>query len=274
MTQESPAALLRRLGLHAKQKRLGQCFLHDRAVVERIVRHSGVGRDDTAVEIGAGLGILTRALAARAARVVAVEKDPQLAAALRQELAGPGVEVLCLDALTLDLRQLSPPVAVVGNLPYNITSPLLFHLLDQRCCFASATFMVQKEVADRLAAPPGSRTYGAPSVLCQRVAAIQRCFVVGRGAFFPVPRVDSAVIHLRILDQPRAEVDPRLFHQVVHAAFAQRRKTLRKSLSAVFPLELVEAALRHSGVDHALRAEALSVEQFGALTAAVELLSR
>ena len=271
---DSPAAILRRHGLHAK-KGLGQCFLHDRGVVERIVSAAGVATHHAVVEIGPGLGILTRALVGAAGRVFAVERDRDMVAVLEQEL--PGVEVLQMDALDLDLERLTRDhevagqLQVLGNLPYNITSPLLFHLLEQCQQLQAATFMVQREVAQRLCAGPADgKAYGAPSVICQRVADVSLCFTVGRGAFFPVPRVDSAVVKLTLRHQPLVQVDDGLFARVVRAAFNQRRKTLRKALSSRYERDQVGQALEASGVSGDRRGETLTVEEFGALAVALK----
>jgi len=270
---DSPAAILRRHGLHAK-KSLGQCFLHDRGVVERIVAAAGVASHHTVMEIGPGLGILTRALVETAGRVFAVERDRDMVAVLEQEL--PAAEVLRMDALDLDLDQVARdhavvgPLQVLGNLPYNITSPLLFHLLDQRRHLETATFMVQREVAQRLCASPANgKAYGAPSVICQRVAEVSLCFTVGRGAFFPVPRVDSAVVKLALRDAPLVQVDDALFARVVRAAFNLRRKTLRKALGSRYGRDRVQQALESSGINGDRRGETLTVEEFGALANAL-----
>ena len=271
---DSPATILRRHGLYAK-KGLGQCFLHDRSVVERMVAAAGITREHSVVEIGPGLGILTRALVGAAGRVVAIERDPDMVGVLAAEL--PAVDVVQQDAVDLDLARIiddfkvDTPLQVMGNLPYNITSPLLFHLLDQRALWAAAAFMVQKEVAQRLCAgPEDGKVYGAPSVICQRLARVRLCFSVGRGAFHPVPRVDSAVVHLALRKAPLVEVDDAHFARVVRAAFNQRRKTLRKALSSKFPRDLVEQALESSGIDGRRRGETLTIEEFGALTGALE----
>ena len=263
----SPAALLQRHGLHAK-KALGQCFLHDRGVVRRIVEAAGIQPHHTVVEIGPGLGIRTEALATAAGRVHAVERDRDMVAVLRQRL--PDVELLQQDALELDLSRFAAPLQVLGNLPYNITSPLLFHLLQQRRQVEAMTLMVQREVAQRLCAAPGSsKAYGAPSVICQRLARVKLCFAVGRGAFFPVPGVDSAVVQLRIRETPLVQLDDALFARVVRAAFNFRRKTLRKALSSTFDRELVAQALERSGIDGQRRGETLNVQEFGALALAL-----
>ncbi len=271
---DSPAAILRRHGLHAK-KGLGQCFLHDRSVVRRMVEEAGITGAHTVVEIGPGLGILTRALLGAAGRVLAVERDPDMVAVLSAEL--PAAEVLQLDALDMDLSRViqdldvEPPLQIMGNLPYNITSPLLFGLLDQRRLWSAATFMVQREVAARLCAGPGDgKVHGAPSIICQRLARVRLCFGVGRGAFHPAPRVDSAVVHLALRQTPRVAVDDARFARVVRAAFNQRRKTLRKALASAFDRDAVALALERSGVDGRRRGETLTIEEFGALTQALE----
>ena len=258
----SPAALLRRFGLSAK-KSWGQCFLHDPSVVARIVKHAGVGPDDTVVEIGGGLGVLSLALARAAGRLVVVEKDRDMVAVLRQRLADhPGASVLGENALKLSLDELrghGPSLPVVGNLPYNIAGPLLFHLLDQRRHLRSLTIMVQREMARRLVAPPGNRTYGAPSVICQVLCRVRPCFDVGRGAFFPAPRVDSAVVRL---DPMPDAAPPARLSEVVHAGFSQRRKTLRKSLGARFGKQAAAEALEAANIDGGRRPETLSPEEF------------
>lgn len=267
----SPAALLKRHGLAAK-KSWGQCFLHDPAVVRRIVELAALHPEETVVEIGAGLGELTLCLAGAAARVIAVERDREMLAVLEQRLAErPNVTLRPQNALELDLGALEAPtpLSVVGNLPYNIASPLLFHLLDQAQHLRAATLMVQKEVAQRLCAPSGSRTYGAPSVLCQARAEVRYGFTVGRGAFYPAPRVDSAVVKLTVHAEPRIRAPYPLFRAVVRAAFGQRRKTLRRALRGPFSRQAVDAALEQAGLEPTLRAERLEVEQFDALARAL-----
>jgi 16S rRNA (adenine1518-N6/adenine1519-N6)-dimethyltransferase len=266
----SPTTLLRRYGLRPK-KSWGQCFLHDRSVLERIVDEARPTRADTVVELGAGLGTLTAHLATRAARVIAVERDRDLAEVLRRELgADPRVEVWEENALTVELAPLAP-VLVVGNLPYNIASPLLFRLLAQREAIRSATLLLQLELAERLAAPPGSRTYGAPSVLLQRAAQVRQCFIVRRGAFVPRPRVDSALLHLTM--RPPTQNDAAVA-EVVHAAFRFRRKTLRRGLRASYPGAAVDQALAAAGIDGDRRAETLSVAEYDALATSLREAAR
>lgn len=271
---ESPSAILARYGLRAK-KSWGQCFLHDRGVVRRIVDLASVVPDDTVVEIGAGLGILTEALAPVAGRVLAIERDRDLARVLRERLADrPNVTVVEQNALRYDFSGFDGPVVVVGNLPYNIASPLVFHLLEARAGIRSATLMLQRELAERIVAAPGSRVYGAPSVLCQQAAEVRLGFTVAAGAFVPKPRVDSAVLRFVFRPTPRAPVDGSadLFRRVVRAAFSTRRKTLRNALGGSFPPELVAAALERVGLDGNRRGETLSVEEFAQLSAALHAL--
>jgi 16S rRNA (adenine1518-N6/adenine1519-N6)-dimethyltransferase len=262
---ESPAAILRRHGLWAK-KSWGQCFLRDAGVVNRIVGAAQLEPEDTVVEIGAGLGGLTLALAARARQVFAIERDRDLVAVLQKELAASAsIQIVEANALTYDFSQHPSPVKVVGNIPYNISSPLLFHLLEQGRRIGSATIMVQLEVARRLVAEPGSRVYGVPSVLFQQATAVSLCFRVPRTAFVPQPRVDSAVVYIEPRPSPVVEVDERSFRATVRAAFSARRKTLKNSLSRTFPRQVVESALASSGIDEGRRAETLAVQEFGHL---------
>ena len=266
---DSPSTLLRRYGLRAK-KSWGQCFLHDPSVLDRIVAIAGVGPDDAVLEIGAGLGSLTARLAGAARRVIAVERDRELCAVLRAELGSCAkVEVLEANALTLELAGLGEPLLVVGNLPYNIASPLLFRILDQRAAVRRATLMLQRELAERLAAPPGGRLYGAPSVLLQDAAEVRLCFVVPGGAFVPRPRVDSAVLRIDLRAASLSGVPFASLQRVVHAAFRQRRKTLRRALESTFGAGPVARALERSGVDGGRRGETLSVQEFGALAQAL-----
>ena len=266
---DSPSTLLRRYGLRAK-KSWGQCFLHDPSILDRIVSAAGVTGDDAVLEIGAGLGSLTARLAAAARRVIAVERDRDMAVVLRAELAGAGnVEVVEDNALTIDLGGFGEPLLLVGNLPYNIASPLLFRILDQRQALRRATVLLQRELADRLAAPPGGRLYGAPSVLLQDAAAVRLCFAVPSGAFVPRPRVESAVLRLDFRPAPRSGVAFSELQPVVHAAFRQRRKTLRRALESTFDPERVKRGLERARVDGGRRGETLSVEEFGALAAAL-----
>jgi 16S rRNA (adenine1518-N6/adenine1519-N6)-dimethyltransferase len=258
--------LLRRYDLRAK-KSFGQCFLHDPALIRRIVDVSEVGSTDSVIEIGAGLGVLTRMLAERAGRVVALERDRDLAQILRAELSTvPRLEIVETNALTYDYAALGQGVRIVGNLPYNIASQILFRVLEQSQAITSATFMVQREFAERLTAKPGSKAYGVPTVICASVAEVRYCFDVGAGAFIPAPRVDSAVVHLTFRAAPLGSVDLQKLKSVVRVAFARRRKTLLRALTAEFPEAAARQALERAGIDRIRRAETLSLDEFARLT--------
>ena len=264
----SPARLLERYGLYAK-KSWGQCFLHDRNAVQRIVDLVAIEPGELVVEIGAGLGALTSLLAVQAGRVLAIERDRDLVAVLRNEFAERAqVEIVEANALTFDFSQFSPPAKVVGNLPYHISSPLIFHLLGQRIGIASLTIMLQKELADRLAAPAGSRLYGAPSVTVGNVAEVVFGFRVGRGAFVPAPQVDSAVISLRLRPAPLFE-DVAFFERVVRTAFGARRKQLKSALARSFAPDSILAALDQAAIRPDLRAETIDLEGFVRLARAL-----
>jgi 16S rRNA (adenine1518-N6/adenine1519-N6)-dimethyltransferase len=262
-----------RLGIRPT-KTLGQNFVVDPGTVRRIAARSGVGPDDVVVEVGPGLGSLTLALLATGARVVAVEIDPVLAAQLpqtvaqrRPDLAG-ALEVVTADALAAPDLPGAPPTALVANLPYNVAVPVLLTMLERLPSLATALVMVQAEVADRLAAPPGSRTYGIPSVKAAWYADVRPAGTVGRSVFWPVPNVDSALVRL-VRRTPPASAPREDVFACVDAAFAQRRKTLRAALAgwAGSPAR-AEEVLRAAGVDPGLRGERLGVEDFARIAAA------
>ena len=251
-------------------KTLGQNFLLDLNLTRKIARAGGSIMGKTVLEIGAGPGGLTRALLAEGAgHVVAIERDRRCLAAL-EELAAvvPGRLTLVEgDALEVDEYALTPrPSRIVANLPYNISTPLLFKWLDRLDLFESMTLMFQKEVAQRIIAPPGGKTYGRLSVMVQWRCAATALFDLPPRAFTPAPKVTSTVIGLTPLVDPRAPADAAILERVVAAAFGQRRKMLRASLQQVSsdPLALLAAA----GLEPTLRAENLSVEQFCALARA------
>ncbi len=280
-------ALLAAHGLRPS-KALGQHYLADPNTARKVVRLAGVRPGQTVLEVGPGIGSLTLALREAGARVVAVELDPRVMPALEEVLAGDlGVTVVLADALRADLAALltgaplrgSPdpsglvPEAgrLVANLPYNIAAPLVLRVLAEFPAFTSITVMVQREVGERLAAPPGSPSYGAPSV---KVAALAEARVLGpisRHVFIPEPHVDSVVIGLRRRVHPALEGLPfAALASVVDAAFSSRRKTLRNALRRLgLDPATVEAAGRAAGVDLALRAELLDVAAFAALTRAL-----
>ena len=253
------------------RKRLGQCFLEDMNVVRRIVESSEPSGDEIVVEIGAGLGFMTEELAKRAGRVIAVEVDPRLAAVLRERFAGQDrVEILQADVLTYDFSTAHPGkrIKVVGNLPYQISSPILFRLLDFRRCISTMTLMFQRELAERIAASPGRKNYGIPSVLAAKYTHTTCEFTVPPTCFYPVPDVVSSV--LRMVVRPESHLpDEALFAKIVRAAFARRRKTLWNNLRQIgLADDMVDNVFTHSGIDRTRRAETLSVEEFSRLTAA------
>jgi 16S rRNA (adenine1518-N6/adenine1519-N6)-dimethyltransferase len=265
--------LAARLGVRPT-KTLGQNFVVDPNTIRRIVRASGVGADDVVVEVGPGLGSLTLGLLSIAARVVAVEIDPVLAAALPATVATYGdptaaaFEVVTADALRLTALPGPAPTALVANLPYNVAVPVLLTMLERFPSVRSGLVMVQQEVADRLTAPPGSRTYGIPSVKLAWYAAARQSGAVPRSVFWPVPNVDSGLVSFTRREPPPGAGRAETF-AVVDAAFAQRRKTLRAALAGwAGSAPLAEEALRAAGVDPGLRGEALGVAEFASIAAA------
>ena len=250
-------------------KQRGQNFVIDANTVRRIVRESGVGPDDVVVEVGPGLGSLTLALLDVARRVVAIEVDDLLAgrlAATIKEYAGDRAdrcEVVHADALRVEALPGPAPTALVANLPYNVSVPVLLHLLEVLPSLERGLVMVQSEVADRLAAGPGSRTYGIPSVKAAWYADVRRSGAVGRNVFWPAPNVDSGLVAWTRRDPPPTTATRRQVFAVVDAAFAQRRKTLRGALSGIAGSpQAAEAALRAAGVDPTARGEVLDVTAF------------
>ncbi|MCM2358453.1 MAG: 16S rRNA (adenine(1518)-N(6)/adenine(1519)-N(6))-dimethyltransferase RsmA [Geobacteraceae bacterium] len=266
------------------KKALGQNFLTDRGVLARIARLVERGPDASILEVGPGLGALTRLLAEEGARVVAVELDRQLVPLLAREFAGCGnVELVQADILKTDLAQLLLPRwpgqwQVAANLPYNISSPVLFHFMENRSLFSRLVLMLQREVGERLVAQPGTKEYGILSVLFRLHFDINREFIVKPGSFHPVPKVDSVVLSFTPLPAPRVEVgDEPFFRRVVKAAFGQRRKTLWNCLKRLglecADRELAEA-LAGCWIEGTRRGETLSLEEFAVLTRALICLAR
>ena len=246
----------------APRKRFGQHFLHDRGVVERMLNAFDPRPEQTIVEIGPGRGALTLPLLERVPVLHAVELDRDIAARLPELVAGRGQLILHqADALRFDFAALvrAQPLRVIGNLPYNISTPLLFHLLEQSEAIADMLFMVQKEVADRMAAAPGGKDYGRLSVMLQWRCEVETLFDVGPGAFTPPPKVHSSIVRLRPhRGTERLPVDADVLGRVVQAAFAQRRKTLRNGLR----LLVDDAGFQIAGIDSGRRAETLTLEEF------------
>ena len=263
-----------RLGIRPS-KRLGQNFVTDAGTVRRIVALAGLRPGDVVLEVGPGFGSLTLPLLAAAARVIAVEIDSALAAELPRtvadrapDLAGR-LEVVTADAARVRDLPGEPPTALVANLPYNVAVPVVLHLLATLPSLHRGLVMVQAEVADRMSAPPGSRTYGVPSVKLAWFADVRRAGPVPRTVFWPVPRVDSGLVAFTRRDPPPGCASREQVFAVVDAAFAQRRKTLRAALApwAGSPAA-AEQVLREAGVDPALRGEALGVAEFARIAAA------
>ena len=247
----------------AAKKRLGQHFLRDASFVARIVAALAPARDDTVVEIGPGRGALTFALLPRLTRLHAVEFDRDLIAPLSAQAAQFGELALHnVDALAFNFSALATPakkLRVIGNLPYNISTPLLFHLFAHLDCIRDMVFMLQKEVVARLAAAPGGKDYGRLSVMTQAVCAVEHLFDVPPGAFAPPPKVNSAVVRLvPHRPPPCALAHMPAFADIVRLAFAQRRKTLRNNLKAV----LADEVLMAHGIDPNRRAETLTLMEF------------
>ncbi len=258
----SPSAvreLLKRYGLRP-DKAFGQNFLIDGNVLSAILEAAEITRDDTVLEVGPGLGVLTRALAAAAGRVLSVELDERLLPALEETVGGlENVTVIPGDALEYDLGQLPKGSLLVANLPYNIATPLIVRALESGR-FKRLVAMVQKEVAERLAAEPNSEAYGALSLVVAHFGRTEKLRDVKPGSFFPPPEVTSSLVRLET--RPEAEANPRLF-ELIHIAFRHRRKTLKKNLlMAGYGRERVEAALDALGLDRRVRAEALGLEVF------------
>ena len=250
-------------------KQRGQNFVIDPNTVRRIVRDSGVGEKDVVVEVGPGLGSLTLALLAVVERVVAIEIDPVLAAELPATIASyapeqsANFEVVPADALRVESIPGPAPTALVANLPYNVSVPVLLHLLALLPSLEKGLVMVQSEVADRLAATPGSRVYGVPSVKAAWYADVRRAGAIGRNVFWPAPNVDSGLVAWTRREPPATTATREQVFAVVDAAFAQRRKALRPALRGLFgSAEAAEKALGDAGIDPMTRGEQLDVTAF------------
>ncbi len=261
------------------KKRYGQNFLIDRRVLERIIEGAGISKEDVVLEIGPGIGTLTQALCEAAGRVIAVEIDRDMIPLLEENLSGyENYEIINEDVLKLDLEMLirerglvSRPLRVAANLPYYITTPIIMQLLESRIPARTITVMVQKEVADRMQAAPGTADYGALSLAVQYYADARISAKVPPNCFIPRPNVDSAVITLERYETPPVDVKDEVhLFRLIRAAFAQRRKTLANALkndpSLGLDRERVEAALSRLGLNADIRGERLSLQQFAALS--------
>jgi len=266
----------RRFGPFRPKKSLGQHFLRDPFIIERILDRAHFGRSSTVLEIGAGLGALTFPLSACVQHVIAVEKDEALAEKLRTGLAREGVGNVTLirdDILKVDLSRLAQEtIEVIGNIPYNISSPLIERLIRNREVVSRAILTLQHELAARLTASPGNKQYGALTVLIQYHAHVSPLLEVPRQAFYPKPKVSSTVVQFDFSrPYPRRVDSEDFFRKVVRAAFAHRRKTLLNSLRGTFPSWEVQGllnAMRHCAIDPQRRAETLSTDDFLDLTQA------
>lgn len=271
-------ALLARHGFHFS-KALGQNFIVNPSVCPRMADESGIDSESGVIEIGAGIGVLTAELAKRAKKVVCIELDSKLLPILDETLADfDNIEIINADVLKTDLAALidekfsGMPVYVCANLPYYITSPVIMTLLESRLPLKAVTVMVQREAAQRLCAPVGSRLSGAVTVAVDYYAEARKLFDVSAGSFMPAPKVDSSVIRLDIREKPGIEVsDEKLFFSMVHAAFGQRRKTASNSISSGtgIPKAVVAEAIERCGFPPSVRAESMTAEQLAALCEAL-----
>jgi len=249
-------------------KQFGQHFLVNPAVVEQMITAACLSPESVVLEIGPGLGVLSGELAARAARLYLVDVDTVLAARLEKQFAGhEHVQVATADFLSLDIEAVfpDPEIHVVASLPYNVATPILFRFLEYRHKFRTATVMIQKEVAERLTATPGTKAYGVPSVLTQLYGTVTTVCTVGPRSFFPPPKVESQVIRIEFQIHPKVAVNKDAeFRRVVKAAFAQRRKTLRNTLRAA-GYENLDELSKKTGIDFQRRGETLMLEEFARL---------
>lgn len=267
-------ALAAELGIRPT-KRLGQNFVTDPNTVRRIVRSARLRPEDVVLEVGPGLGSLTLALLPHAQRVIAVEIDPALAARLPRTVAErlPGLagRLTVVEGDAMRISELpAPPTALVANLPYNVAVPVVLHLLQQFPSLGTVLVMVQKEVADRLVAGPGSRVYGVPSVKARWYGDVEAAGNVGTSVFWPAPHVESGLVRLTRTEPPASAAGREATFAVVDAAFSQRRKTLRSALAGISGSPAgAEEALRAAGVDPSLRGEQLAVSDYARIADAL-----
>ena len=263
-------------------KNLGQNFLTDKNIIDRIIESAEIGPDDLVIEIGPGIGVITREAAETARKVIAVEIDKNLIPILKETLSDvDNVEIVNQDILKTDVNQLIASlgnsisrVKIIGNLPYYITTPIIMKLLEDGVKANSITVMMQKEVADRIKAFPGSKAYGALSVAVQYYCTVEAVVNVPKEVFVPQPKVDSTVLRLNIREEaPVKLLNREIFFRCVKAGFGQRRKTLLNSLMGIEGItkEGVKAALEAAGIDPSRRAETLDLEEFAKLSNEVYL---
>lgn len=275
--------ILGRHGFHFS-KALGQNFIVNPSVCPRMAEESGIDKSCGVIEIGAGIGVLTAELAKRAKKVVVIEIDTKLLPILDETLKDfDNIEIINQDVLKTDLAALikkkfdGMPVYVCANLPYYITSPVIMALLESRLPIEAVTVMVQKEAAQRICAPVGSRLSGAVTVAVDYYAHAQKLFDVSAGSFMPAPKVDSCVIRMDIRKTPEIEItDEELFFRMVHAAFGQRRKTAANSISAGsgIPKDVVIRAIEECGFEPSVRAEGLTMQELAMLSEKISELMK
>jgi len=272
----TPREILHQYGIRPRKK-LGQSFLVDVNTIHKIAAAGRFSSDDIVVEIGAGIGLLTKDIAQVAKRVIAVEIDPQLVKILHDQFDEcSNVEIHSCDILKFDISSISnnynTKVNVIGNIPYNISSPVIFHLLSSRSVISCFTLMLQKEVVQRLVSLPDNKNYGVPSVLLQMYADIERLFDVSANCFYPRPKVESSIIQGKFREKPLFDLtDETFFRRLVKASFAQRRKMLTNNLKNAkfleeFSTPELKDALNNAGIDGKRRGETLSLQEFGNLS--------
>ena len=272
----TPREILHRFNIRPSKK-LGQSFLVDVNTLHKIADACRISPEDTVVEIGAGIGVLTSDVSKIARRVIAVEIDPRLVEILHDQFDGSSnVTLHAGDILKFDFASKSneykTKIKVIGNVPYNISSPVIFHLLAYRSVIESFTLMLQKEVVDRLVSEPDNKSYGVPSVLLQMYADVDQLFNVSATCFYPRPKVESSVIQGTFLVKPRFQLDDEAFFgRVVKAAFAQRRKMLSNNLKHAQFLEgltdeRIKSVLTEAEIDGKRRGETLTIEEFSKLS--------
>lgn len=248
------------------RKRLGQSFLEDMNIICRIAALVAPAEDETVVEIGAGLGVLTAELAKKAGRVIAIEIDPRLISVLKDRFAGDDrVLVVAANVLAYDFSFARPDtrIKIVGNIPYYISTPILFRLIEHRRAIKSMVLMLQKELADRIMASPGTKDYGIPSVIIARYTRAIREMTVPPTCFYPEPDVVSTVLHFIMFEDETTPEDELLFAVTVRTAFSHRRKTLWNNLRAIgFSSETLERVMKKTGIEGSRRAETLTVDEF------------
>ncbi|KRQ86315.1 Ribosomal RNA small subunit methyltransferase A [Caloramator mitchellensis] len=255
-------------------KNLGQNFLIDENILNKIVDAAELNENSSVIEIGPGIGTLTQEMAKRAKKVIAIEIDKTLIPILDETLANyPNIKVINADALKVDFNEIIEKeqldnVKVVANLPYYVTTPIIAKILNEGAKIKSMIIMIQKEVADRIVAKPDTDEYGTLSLLCQYHCDIKKVAKVSQNCFVPPPKVESAVIRLDVLDKKRVDVeDEKLFFNIIKAAFNMRRKTLHNALKTLgISQDILEGAMERAGIDAKRRGETLSIEEYAALS--------